>query len=436
MDWKIFFHIFLKNRDLFFEFISIMNEQIFNNSVMTNVFILIKKFVAKYKRVPDFDTVTLLLDKLPDIEQEHKKQYIDFINEISKIKINIDLDVFRDELLRTIQKYEMEQFILKTANKIHDVKFDDILGDIRTIMSKYQPKSMGIDITETEKVVKLIRHDVMEKVTSGVSDLDRNLYGGFGNNEIMIMMAPPGKGKSFFLINMMYGALLAQKNVLYITLELSEKAVAKRLYGRISHSSRKEMLEEDQIVKLTNKFFTLSQSRGRIVYYASKSLTAEGIEHLVEQQQIYFDFKPDLLIVDYLDLLAPRGSYLRLEPRHRLRSVTEDLRSISLRHNIAVISATQANRASLSKLKITEANVSESFGKIEVADVVLALCQSEEEKQNKRARLSILKNRDYISGGCVEVYVDFDRMLLMGLDLANKLGLLQEKKDNITELVK
>ena len=157
---------------------------------------------------------------------------------------------------------------------------------------------------------------------------------------------------------------------------------------------------------------------------------------MVEQQQIYFDFKPDLLIVDYLDLLAPRGSDLRLEPRHRLRSVTEDLRSISLRHNIAVISATQANRASLSKLKITEANVSESFGKIEVADVVLALCQSEEEKQNKRARLSILKNRDYISGGCVEVYVDFDRMLLMGLDLANKLGLLQEKKDNITELVK
>ena len=435
MDWKIFFHIFLKNRDLFFEFISIMNEQIFNNSVMTNMFILIKKFVTKYKRVPDFDTVTLLLDKLPVTEQEHKKQYVDFINEIAKIKVNIDLDVFRDELLRTIQKYEMEQFILKTANKIHDIKFEDILGDIRIIMNKYQPKSMGIDVTQPEKIVRLIRHDITEKVTSGLSDLDKCLAGGFGNNEIMIMMAPPGKGKSFFLINMMYGAMLSQKNVLYITLELSEKAVAKRLYSRISYSSRKEMLEEEQIIKYTNKFFTLSQSKGRIIYYASKSLTVEGIEHLIEQQQMYFDFKPDLLIVDYLDLLAPRGSDLRLESRHRLRSVTEDLRSISLRNNIAIISATQANRVSLAKLKLTEANVSESFGKIEVSDVVLAICQTDEEKQNKRARISILKNRDYISGGCVEVYVDFDRMLLMGLDLAHKMGLLQEVK-NVAELVK
>ena len=86
-------------------------------------------------------------------------------------------------------------------------------------------------------------------------------------------------------------------------------------------------------------------------------------------------------------------------------------------------------------MKLTEANVSESFGKIEVSDVVLAICQTDEEKQNKRARISILKNRDYISGGCVEVYVDFDRMLLMGLDLAHKMGLLQEVK-NVAELVK
>ena len=72
MDWKIFFHIFLKNRDLFFEFLPIINEQIFNNTVMNNVFILIKKFVTKYKKVPDFDTLGILLDKLPQNEQDRK----------------------------------------------------------------------------------------------------------------------------------------------------------------------------------------------------------------------------------------------------------------------------------------------------------------------------------------------------------------------------
>lgn len=426
MDWKIFFSVLLQEKEMFLEVVPVLDENIFKNAVMTNLFILVKKFFVKYHKIPTMDTLTLLLEKLPSEEKKNLKEYSVFIKELSETKIDVDVDILKNEIFNAIKNFEVEKFILKTANKATSVSFEDILTDIRNVASKFVPKSVGIDVTDVARGIKHIRHDVKDKVTSGIASLDRFLYGGFGTEEIATIIAPPGRGKSFFLLNVMYGAMLAKKNVLYLTCELYEKSVLKRLYSRISYSTRKDMLDEEYVVKSASKFFALTKSKGRILYVPSKSMTVEGVESLLDSQRMYFDFVPDIIIVDYLDLLAPRAADMRLEIRHRLRGITDDLRSLSIRRNVPVLTATQGNRESLAKSKITEANVSEAFGKIEVSDVVLALCQTDEEKKMKRARLLILKNRDYISGACIEVYVDFEKMLLMDLDLANKMGILEE----------
>jgi len=425
MDWKIFLAVFLSNKEIFFEYLTKLDQNIFKNVVLTNIFVLIRKFALKYKRPPDLDSLVLLLDRLPEEEKARNlAKYKITLKEISEAKVNVDLEVFKDHVAQAINNYDMEKFILKTADDVGKINFTDVMEHLRSIMNKNVPRNLGVDVTEVPKVVKLIRHDVMEKITSGMVPLDKLTYGGFGTNEIAIAMAPPGRGKSFFLTNMMYNAMLVGKNVLYVTLELSEKSVAKRLYSRIAYATKKDMLDEETILKSANKFFALGKARGRIIYYPSKSLTVEELETLLEQYKFYFDFTPDLLVVDYLDLLGSRKDDSRLEYRQKLRNITDDLRSIALRRNIAVLTATQANRESLSKAKITEANVSESFGKIEVADIIIAISQSDDERKQQRARLIILKNRDYVSGGCIECYVDFDKMILMDIDFAAKMGML------------
>jgi len=425
-DWKLFFAVILRNKQLFFEFSEQIDVGMFKDVVFSNLFILVRKFTAKYKRIPDLDSLQLLLDRLPDAEREHNiVKYREALKDISEHKADVDIEVFTDQLTKAVLNYEMEKFILRTADQVGEINFEDVMGNLRGIMTKNVPKNLGVDITEVPRMINFIRHDVTEKISTGINGLDRVLYGGFGTNEITIVMAPPGKGKSFFLLNMMYNGMLGGDNVLYITLELSEKAVAKRLYSRIGYASRKDLLDEKIITKSANKFFNLSKARGRIIYHPSRALTVEGIENLIDQYKFYFDFTPSLLVVYYLDLLAPRQMDYRMELRQKLRNITDDLRSIALRRNIAVLTATQANRASLAKPKMTEANISESFGKVEVADTIIALSQTEEEKTQKRARLVMLKNRDYVSGGCIEVYVDFDKMILMDIDLASKMGMLE-----------
>lgn len=429
MNWKIFFKIFLTDRDTFFKFIAVVDESIFKSNVMTNVFILIKKFFSKYKKLPTIDILTLFLEKMPLSEKENLAEYTAFLKEIEELKVDIDIEAFQDELLRVIKNYEVEKFILKTANKIEHVSFEDILTDVREIATKFEPKSAGVDVTNVERAIKQIRHDVQDKVTTGMPSLDKLLYGGFGTGEICILMAPAGRGKSFWLLNSMYGAMLGQKNTLYITYELYEKSVLRRLYSRIAYASKKELMDEEQVARAANRFFTLAKSKSRIIYAPSRSMTVEGIENTLEQQYIYFDFVPDIIFVDYLDLISPRAADMRLEMRHRLQAITEDLRSLAIRRNIPLVTVTQASRTSLNKIKMTEAHISESYGKVMVSDVLLGLMQTDEEKQAKRARIGVLKNRDYVSGGCIEVYVDFEKMLLLDLESAAKQGLLESAEN-------
>lgn len=427
MDWELFYKVFLTNKDIFFSFYEVIPESIFNDAVKTNLFILIRRFADKHKRIPDCDTLTMLLEQLPDSEKENKKAYTDLITRIDKIPCTIDTDVFAEHLTKAVQDYEIEQFILSSANKVGKVTLEDLLGDIRNIMTKFHPKSVGVDVTDVDRGIKFIRHDNTEMVSTGIEELDRVMRGGYGSNEITILMAPPGKGKSFFLLNAMYYCMLAGKNVLYVTLELAEKSVIRRLYSRVSYASRKDMMDEAEIARRSKKFFKLAGSSGRVLYCPGNTLTVTALESLLEQQQMYFGFKPNLLIVDYLDRLSARRADYKNDLRNQLRNITDDLRSLSIKHNVPVLTATQANRASLSKIKITEANVSESFGKVEVADVILALCQTDDEKTANRARLVVLKNREHMAGSTIEFYVDFEKMLLTGLASAGRLGLLESK---------
>jgi replicative DNA helicase len=427
MDWINFFHVFLTNKEVFFGFWEIIPQDIFRSAVKTNLFILIRKFADKYKRMPDFDTLEMLLENLPELEKANSKEYRETVDKIRKHTTTVDVDVFSDQLTKAIQQWELEQFILKSANNIEKVTPDEMMGDIKDIIAKFTPKSMGIDVTDVDRAIKFIQQDHTEKVSTGIAELDDALYGGYGTDEIAIVMAPPGKGKSGFLLNAMYYAMLSGKNALYVTLELSERAVLRRLYSRVTYSNRKELMEEQKVSETANKFFKLCGSTGRIIYYPGASLTVAGLEAVLEQQMLYSGFKPDILIVDYLDRLAPRKTDYKGEVRHQLRNITDDLRSISMKHSIPVITATQANRVSLSKSTINEANVSESFGKVEVADVILALCQTEDEKEAKKGRLIVVKNRDYVSGANITFYLDFDRMFLSDMASAARLGLVDDQ---------
>jgi hypothetical protein len=99
--------------------------------------------------------------------------------------------------------------------------------------------------------------------------------------------------------------------------------------------------------------------------------------------------KPDLVIVDYADLLRGAGK----EIRHELGNIYEDLRGLAGEYEIPVWTASQANRSALEDDIIGAEKIAESYSKIMTADFVLSLSRKIEDKIAGTGRWHVIKNR-------------------------------------------
>jgi replicative DNA helicase len=118
----------------------------------------------------------------------------------------------------------------------------------------------------------------------------------------------------------------------------------------------------------------------------------------------------DVLIVDYADILTAGHGYK--ESRFEFAKLYEELRILAGHFKIPVWTASQANRVSLSKPTIGMGEIAEAFGKANTADIVIGLCQTEEEKLEKEMRLVVAKNRLGETNPIVSVVCDLSRMVL------------------------
>jgi hypothetical protein len=121
-------------------------------------------------------------------------------------------------------------------------------------------------------------------------------------------------------------------------------------------------------------------------------LTVNQVRSLLVQLKLHHDFVPDLLIVDYLELLRPnRAIDAEYQAQER---IAQELRGLAMEHNFLVWTATQTNRMGKKVATITDAELGDSYGKIRPADWAISLNQTEEEYEKGRMRVYVVKARD------------------------------------------
>jgi replicative DNA helicase len=149
-----------------------------------------------------------------------------------------------------------------------------------------------------------------------------------------------------------------------------------------------------------------------VKYFPTKGATVNTIASHIERCRAN-GFPPDMIIVDYADLLRGKGKEVRLE----LGNIYEDLRGLAGEHEIPVWTASQANRSALEDDIIGAEKIAESYSKIMTADFVVSLSRKIEDKIAGTGRWHVIKNRfgpDGItfpskmnaSNGKIDIYVD------------------------------
>lgn len=263
---------------------------------------------------------------------------------------------------------------------------------------------------------KLFSDDVEAKLTSGFPELDRYINeGGPTAKELFIWMAPTNGGKSAILVNSALFCVRRGHKVLYVTLELSETKTGMRALGVISKIPIIERRQKRHFIEQAIEQFKSNNQGDLVIYeFPPEEISVDAIYQLISLLRRQHGWSPDIVVIDYLDLLLSRKSYNNKEDYIRQKRVSTEMRGLAKNENVLVFSATQTNRDSISKGIIELDKVAESYGKIMPVDycVSINLLPTEYRPHGPSAlKLYIAKNRNGPKFITIDATVDFSTMV-------------------------
>jgi replicative DNA helicase len=186
--------------------------------------------------------------------------------------------------------------------------------------------------------------------------------------------------------------------VIYYTAEMGTAAIMERVDAAVSRTPIGDLLANAQFVSdCVVDFAASTGSELRVKYVHPGSTTVDDLEEDLKSMALD-GFQPRLVIVDYGDLLTSSRSSKGEKRHEELGAVYTDLRRMAVTWKVPVWTASQAKREALEKEVVTIADVGESYKKVQIADVVVALCGTEEERQQKILRMYVAACR-FASGG-------------------------------------
>jgi replicative DNA helicase len=252
-------------------------------------------------------------------------------------------------------------------------------------------------------------------ISTGYAPLDALLYHrGWGRKELSVLLGAAKAGKTTALIGFGVNAWAAGCNVLYATLEVGKEVIADRMDANVAEQAMMEMDHHTHDVAAKVKAFVDkarrpdgTESKFIIEEFPSGSLKVSSLRRMIERyktQGLVFD----LVIVDYADLMSPeRHTDSAVE---NSKSIYVDLRGLAQSECFAVLSATQAQRSGASLNIIKAENVADDFNKIRIADIVISINRTDEERAAGVARLYFAASRNQGGEFTVQIEQQLDRM--------------------------
>jgi len=341
----------------------------------------ILEYNKEYKTSPTLEVMKVKLDAV-----EHdvlKQQIIDHLKDAWKFVEATDLQFIKEQALDFCKNQEIKKAILSSVDLLKNGRYDDIKAKIDDALKAGGDKDIGHDYMSSieERYTDAVR-DTKETPWEVLNELTD---GGLGKGELAVFVAPAGIGKSWGLINIGAHAIKKGMTVLHYTLELNEAYVGLRYDSVVTGIANQNLKHYQSQVK-----DDLEKIDGELIikHYPTKSVSVMGLRSHIEKC-IMNDKKPDVVIVDYADLLRGHGQ----EKRHELEGIYEDLRGMAGEYEIPVWTASQANRSALEEDVIDASKIAESYGKVMVADFVISLSRKVADKLAGTGRWHVIKNR-------------------------------------------
>lgn len=365
-----------------------------------NCKIVIKTIVNFYNHwgtTPTKDEIKIELGTVRGLSDKQLQNACQFVDQITRD--NSD----RKWLIKTTEKYYQDKALMNAVINSADILSGPNKQDTNLILKNVQDAlavsfdtNLGHDYFRDAQKRYESYHNVEDKVSWGITSLDRITGGGISKKNLVCAVAPPGSGKSAFMCCIASNAIRAGMNVLYISMEMSEERIAERidanLFGEKIPVIRNMTLKtyNDTIDNIKKK------AHGRLIIkeYPTSGANVNHFKNLLNELKLKQGFIADLMIVDYLNICASARVKAGQTNSYGInKAISEELRGLAVENNLAMLTATQTNRSGFNNSDFEMTEIGESIGITHIMDFIFALIRNESLDENNQIILKQLKNR-------------------------------------------
>ena len=385
----------LTNKEFILNIRDTIEAEYFDNQSMVWIVQQSLKYFDKYNTNPTLEALQIEVKKLEN--DVLKTAVVEHLRESYRIENN-DIEYVREEFTNFCKNQQLKKALMTSVGLLENGMYDDIRSLIDSALKAGMDKNIGHEYLKD--VESRYRPDARKVIPTPWTDVNNLLMGGLGGGDLGLVFGSPGGGKSWMMVAMAGHAVKQGYNVVYYTLELSEVYVGKRFDAYFAnepvntiHLHRKKV--EKAINELTGKLIVKEFSMGKATVQTLES----HIQKLKDTDQ-----SPDLIIIDYIDLLrSPRRANDR---KDEIDDIYATIKGLSRDINIPIWSVSQVNRAGAQDDIIQGDKAAGSYDKIMISDFCMSLSRKKEDKVNGTGRLHVMKNRYGIDGLTYHATVD------------------------------
>jgi replicative DNA helicase len=404
---------FMKSdKDFYLQIVNLVKPEYFEFPSHTKIFNTVVSYYDKYHELPsdlfileDLKKTINARENISDYQDE-----LDYVNNLDTSCIS-NPDYVVDLIESFAKKEAMKSAIAESITLIKEDKVEEVESIVRKALMVARTVDTGQNYFDdfSDRWTRTLSKDKdTKKFRTVFPSIDKSLDGGLGSKELAMVVAPPGVGKSLYLVNQGVQSLIDGNNVLYISLEMSEDKIAQRfdsIMSLVPQQKLKDPKHQLTVKERLNIFQSTFKGRLIIKEYPTLMASVNNIRSLLVQLKSYQEFVPQVIIIDYLELLrSTREIQHEYQAQQR---IAEELRGLSMEQNVLVWTATQTNRQGRTKAIITDVELGDSYGKIRPCDFSMSLNQTEEEFDNGIMRVYIMKSRNGVPRFQVPAKVDY-----------------------------
>ena len=373
---RLYLEMFLSDAETFIRCQNIFDPLNFDQRLRSTAE-FINKYVDEYKIMPEQAIVNAACEIDLNPAQLPKENYEWLMNEFENFSRHKGL----------------ERAIVSSADLLEKGDYGPVEKLIKDAIQISLNKDMGTNYFEDPRARLSKLKDGNGQISTGWPSIDRKLYGGFNRGELNIFCAGSGGGKSLFLANLGVNWALAGLNVIYLTFELSEGLVSMRLDSMMTGITTREIFKNIDDVELKVKM--MGKRAGHLqVKYMPSGKNCNDIRAYLKEYQVKTGQKPDVILIDYLDLMMPLS--VKVSPSDLFvkdKYVSEEIRNLAMETQCITVTASQLNRSAVEEIEFDHSHISGGLSKIMTADNVIGIFTSRAMKERGRYQIQFMKTR-------------------------------------------